>query len=63
MIHKLQLSAEALFITLTIHWLPVFGILSACAGGLYYMSMLKVNVVDTKHGGSWKKYIKSIFTL
>lgn len=63
MIHKLQGSIEALFILLTIHWQPVFGIMSAICGVWYYLAMIKQNVVDKNYGGSWKTYIKSIFTL
>lgn len=28
---------------------------------IYYISMLKINVVDVKYNGSWSKYFKSWF--
>lgn len=58
MIYKLQALFESGLIMLSIHWQPVFGIISACAAAWYYLAMLKMNVVDTRHGGSWKQYLK-----
>lgn len=52
---------EAQFILLTIHWQPILGGLSAIMGTIYYLSKLKIDVVDTNHGGSWKAYFKSVF--
>ena len=48
---------------LVIQWQPVFGIVASLCAILYYISITKINVVDVKYGGSWKTYIKSIFTL
>lgn len=62
MIYKLQVLFESGLIMLSIHWQPVFGIISACAAAWYYLAMLKMNVVDQRHDGSWRKYLKSIIT-
>lgn len=61
MIHKFQLTAEALFITLAINWQPLAALVLGIPGAWYYIAMLKQNVVDKKHEGSWKSYFKSIF--
>ena len=61
MIYKIQAGIEATLIFATIHWQPLFGIISACVAAWYYLAMLKINVVDVKFEGSWKKYIKSLF--
>ena len=63
MIHvKVQHAIEAILIGI---WLlqPISLIVLAVPGALYYISMLKMNVVNKYHGGSWKKYFKSIFKL
>lgn len=60
MLHKIQHTLEAIFLFMTIHWQPLFGILASVAAITYYMAMLKINVVDVKHSGSWKKYLKSL---
>jgi len=59
----MQHGFEALFMLLVISWQPVFGVLASIAAITYYIAMLKMNVVDEKFGGSWKQYLKSIFTL
>lgn len=59
MLHKIQLGIETLFIAITIHWQPLFGIAASIAAIIYYGAMLKINVVDEKFDGSWKKYVKS----
>lgn len=35
--------------------------LASIVGAIYFISMLKLNVVDVRYGGSWKAYFKSIF--
>ena len=60
MIYKLQALIETTLIFATIHWQPVFGIMSACVAAWYYLAMLKLNVVDVKFEGSWMKYLKSL---
>lgn len=59
--HKVQLTIEAMLIGLSIHWQPIFSIAAAVAAIIYYGAMLKMNVVDTRYGGSWRKYFKSLF--
>lgn len=61
--YKLQHTIEGLLIAISFKWQPFFGILASLAAIIYYGSMLKMNVVDIRHGGSWKKYFKSIFRL
>lgn len=61
MIHKAQHAVEGLFIFLTIKWQPLFGIAASLAAIMYYGSMIKMNVVDTRFAGSWGKYFKSFF--
>lgn len=61
MIHKFQAGIEASFLFITIKWQPLFGFISLIIYGVYYLSMLKMNVIDKNYGGSWKKYFKSIF--
>lgn len=60
---KIQHAVEAILLGITIHWQPIFGIMASIAAMLYYLSMTKINVVDRKFNGSWKKYFKSIFKL
>jgi hypothetical protein len=59
--HKAIIWAETIISVLIFMWQPVFGIVSACIASIYYLSVLKINVVDKKYNGSWKEYIKSIF--
>lgn len=61
MIYKLQAGFEAGILFIYIQWQPIFGIISTCIAAWYYLAMLKINVVDVKFEGSWKKYIKSLF--
>lgn len=61
--HKIAHYFETGFIALTIHWQPVMGVVMSVCGSLYYVSMLKTNVVDEKHGGSWKNYFKSLLKI
>jgi hypothetical protein len=64
MIHgKIQHTLEAILLGITIHWQPLFGIMASAVAIVYYVAMLKMNVVDKNHGGSWKRYFKSIFKL
>lgn len=60
MIHKIELAMQSLFIFLSIHWQPVLGAAMSVVGTVYYLSVLKVNVVDVKFNGSWKRYFKSL---
>ena len=50
---------EMFCMILTIKLQPVFGAVASVAMILYYLSMVKINVVDVKFDGSWKKYFKS----
>lgn len=61
MTNKLVHLIELPITFLAIHWQPFFGVLSAVCGAVYYLSMLKTNVIDTKHDGSWRTYIKNSF--
>lgn len=38
----------------------IFSILTSLVASIYFLSMLKVNVIDKKYNGSWKQYFKSI---
>lgn len=38
-----------------------FSILLSIVGVIYFLSMIKVNVVDKKYKGEWKLYFKAIF--
>ena len=60
LISKFQHGLEALFIFLAISWQPFFGVVASIAAVWYYTAMVKMNVVDKNHGGSWKNYLKSI---
>lgn len=64
MIHgKVQHTIEAILLGITIHWQPLFGMLASSAAIIYYLAMLKMNVVDKLYGGSWRRYFKQIFKL
>lgn len=63
MIHKLNTIVEPLFVLIAISLQPLIGIISGVAAFAYYTSMLKMNIVDKKHDGSWKKYFKSIIKI
>jgi hypothetical protein len=60
MIHKLFHLCEAGFILMFLNIQPFFGALSAIAAATYYIAMLKTNVVNKNHEGSWRKFFKSI---
>jgi len=63
MIHvKAQHAIEAMLIGIGLLQ-PISLMVLALPGALYYISMLKMNVVNKYHGGSWKQYVKSIFKL
>ena len=38
-----------------------FSIATSVIASVYFAAMLKINVVDKKYDGSWRKFIKSIF--
>jgi hypothetical protein len=59
-LHKIQHGFELLFMFLVIKWQPILGSLASLVIIFYYLSMLKINVVDPKFGGSWKKFIKTV---
>ena len=63
MTHKIHYFLESLLLILTISWQPLFGSLSAIVACIYYLSKLKLDVVDKKYEGSWKLYFKSILKL
>lgn len=63
MLHKIQQGLEAIYLLFVISWQPFFGIIASIAAISYYVAMLKMNVIDVKFGGSWKKYFKSIIRL
>ncbi len=60
MMHKVQQTFEGLLLFITIKWQPIIGALASLAAIWYYAAMLKINVIDVKHGGSWQAYFKSI---
>lgn len=40
----------------------IFSTITSLIASLYFFSMIKNNMVDKNHNGSWRKYIKSLFT-
>lgn len=60
MLHKIQITAEMILLGITIHWQPLFGILASVAAFWYYAAMLKLNVIDVRHEGSWRNYFRAI---
>lgn len=44
---------------LVINWGSLPGWIMSFCGTWYFISMIKKNVVDEDHGGSWKSYFKS----
>ncbi len=44
---------------LAVSWGTVLGGAMSICGILYYLSMLKVNVIDKKHNRKWLNYFKS----
>lgn len=63
MIHKIHYLFESAFLLWAISWQPFFGSVSAIIACVYYLSKIKMDVVDKKYDGSWKLYIKSILKL
>ena len=63
LMQKIQHWFEPTIVALTIHWQPVMGVISGICASVYYVSMLKANVVDEKHSGSWRKYFKSLIKI
>ncbi len=61
MIHKIELWLSPLFMFISINWQPVLGAVMSVVGTVYYLSLLKINVIDVKYKGSWKLFMKSIF--
>ncbi|AXP79190.1 hypothetical protein CJ739_90 [Mariniflexile rhizosphaerae] len=54
------------FFGVLILWItaPVFlSAISTTAVVMYFISMTKINVVDVKYQGSWKRYFKSWFNI
>lgn len=39
----------------------LFSIVLSTVGTIYFLSMIKLNIVDKKYGGSWKEFIKCWF--
>ena len=58
MYYKIELTIAALIILMGNE---ILGVLVALTTLLYYGSMLKINVIDKKHNGSWVEYFKSFF--
>lgn len=63
MAYKLQLTFEALLVFLALNWGLVSSLILGIPGAIYYLAMLKMNVINKSYEGSWKLFIKSIFTL
>lgn len=63
MTHKFNHFLEAFFSLLVISWQPILGSISSAVIIVYYISKLKIDVVDTKYSGSWKQYFKSILKI
>lgn len=55
--HKIEITLAALII-LTGN--EIVGILLSISGIVYYLAMLKLNVVDKKNNGSWLSFFKSV---
>lgn len=54
--------SEIIALTFLILAPGVFSIILSVCGTIYFVSMLKMNVVDPIYKGSWWKYIKSWIT-
>lgn len=39
----------------------IFSIIASIAAAVYFIAMLKMNVVDKKYNGSWSTFFKSVF--
>lgn len=55
--HTIDIIALTFLFVMGTDLLPLIGSLVFIA---YYISMLKLNVVDKKYKGSWNQYLKSI---
>lgn len=53
---------QAAFLLLNIQWASVLGIIPVLFATLYWLSLLKINVIDKKYHGSWRRYFKKMFT-
>jgi hypothetical protein len=60
-IHKIQMFIETSFVLLALWLQPIAGVISALAATVYFLSMLKHNIIDPHYEGSWKKYLFAIF--
>lgn len=60
MIQKMTVLLEASLIYIMIGMAPFAGFISAFFASWYFIAMLKMNVIDTKHNGSWKQYFKAV---
>lgn len=60
MFHKIQLSCEAILAYITINWQPTLGSIMSVIGTIYYIGILKINVVNKEYEGSWKKFFKAL---
>lgn len=60
MINKLTVLLEASLIYIMIGIAPFAGFISAFFASWYFMAMLKMNVIDAKHEGSWKQYFRAV---
>ncbi len=59
MYYKIEITLVSLMLLLGNE---ILGTLVALTTLIYYGSMLKINVVDTRYDGSWIKYFKSFLT-
>jgi len=59
MYYKIEITLVSLMLLLGNE---ILGTLVALTTLIYYGSMLKINVIDTRYDGSWIKYFKSFLT-
>ena len=59
--HKLHLLTEFSFLTLIFNSHDVIGCVSGMLATIYFANKIKIEVVDTKFGSSWLRFIKSWF--
>ena len=59
-ITKATVLLEASLVYILIGIAPLAGFISAFFASWYFVAMLKMNVVDKKHNGSWKQYFRAI---
>lgn len=57
------LISEIIALTYLILAPSVFSIILSLCGTVYFLSMLKMNVINKEYQGSWIKFIKSWFKL